>query len=274
MSKKDRFELINGTGKGHGTDNVFREKEYAGGSNSYYPDAIGGFDMLLWNGAKSKTIKLEIEQPTGSAPKKYLIDYNKVTFKALNTITVTGADVYASYEVSTSLDASLTGTVKIGEIPVGSVTDGKLTFRLPTLDKSYLGDLTTVAEALKGLEGWANYSITPSTGAKAQIWDNLTLYDSVSGDQKGTLSFEGAFTGYNGENDTDLRAIKFMYFDREVHIVRVGGEGSTEIGSPGGWFFGSKGYSYGSQISTYTGMKWVYTAEPETDAGGGGGGGG
>jgi hypothetical protein len=62
----------------YGTPNVYREKNYAGGSNSYYPDELGGFDVLLWSGATSKIIKLEVTQD--GVTKTYIIDYSDVEF--------------------------------------------------------------------------------------------------------------------------------------------------------------------------------------------------
>jgi uncharacterized protein YaiE (UPF0345 family) len=68
-------------GQRHGYDDVYREKDiYTAGGNNYYHAAIGGFDIILWNGAKRKTITLEITQTSGTM-REFLIDYRAVTFK-------------------------------------------------------------------------------------------------------------------------------------------------------------------------------------------------
>lgn len=60
------------------TPNVYRQKTYAGGSNSYYPDELGGFDVLLWEGAPSKIITLIVTQE--GVTKTYIIDYSDTVF--------------------------------------------------------------------------------------------------------------------------------------------------------------------------------------------------
>jgi hypothetical protein len=60
------------------TPNVYKEKYYTGGAGSYYPDALGGFDVLLWSGATSKIITLEVTQD--GVTKTYIIDYSDTVF--------------------------------------------------------------------------------------------------------------------------------------------------------------------------------------------------
>jgi hypothetical protein len=68
---------------GYGTDNPYREKHYDGGTNSYYLDALGGFEILLWNGASRKTITLIITPDDEDEPAKTIvIDYSTVEFTA------------------------------------------------------------------------------------------------------------------------------------------------------------------------------------------------
>jgi hypothetical protein len=69
---------------GHKTSGVYKEKHYTGGSNSYYPDALGGFDVLIGDYAAgepshtSKIITLNVTQD--GVTKTYIIDYRDVIF--------------------------------------------------------------------------------------------------------------------------------------------------------------------------------------------------
>jgi hypothetical protein len=73
--------LVNAT-KDYNTPDVYREKTYGTGADAYYPSAIGGYDIILWNGADRKTVTLEVYQPdTSEKPTNtFLIDYSGVTF--------------------------------------------------------------------------------------------------------------------------------------------------------------------------------------------------
>jgi hypothetical protein len=70
--------LIVGLNDGHEqyTPNVYKEKDYAPGT--YYPAALGGFDVVLWSLAPSKIITLEVTQD--GVTKTYVIDYSDVEF--------------------------------------------------------------------------------------------------------------------------------------------------------------------------------------------------
>jgi hypothetical protein len=72
------YNTPNSTFYNFGTPNVYKEKYYTGGINSYYPDELGGFDVLLWSGAGSKIITLEVTQD--GVKKIYTIDYSDVVF--------------------------------------------------------------------------------------------------------------------------------------------------------------------------------------------------
>jgi hypothetical protein len=61
------------------TPNVYKEKYYPVGANSYYADALGGFDVLLWEGATNKVIKLIVTQD--GVTKTYIIDYSDTVFQ-------------------------------------------------------------------------------------------------------------------------------------------------------------------------------------------------
>jgi hypothetical protein len=93
---------------GHGSSEVFKEKTYSsaysGGNTSfYYPDAIGGFDIILWGGADRKTITLEVTQPSGGSTQKFLIDYSEARFTAASGTGKT---------VSAAADVTWTGAIK------------------------------------------------------------------------------------------------------------------------------------------------------------------
>jgi hypothetical protein len=61
---------------------VYREKDYDGGTNSYYLDTLGGFEILLWGGASRKTITLIITPDDEDVPAKTIvIDYSAVLFE-------------------------------------------------------------------------------------------------------------------------------------------------------------------------------------------------
>ncbi|MHB9295736.1 hypothetical protein PilKf_01484 [Pillotina sp. SPG140] len=67
---------------GFGTPDVYRVKSYAGGTDSYAPDSLEGFDIVLWGGASSKVITLEVTQPQDATTKTiYKIDYSAVDIK-------------------------------------------------------------------------------------------------------------------------------------------------------------------------------------------------
>ncbi|MDR2629677.1 MAG: hypothetical protein LBC60_02005 [Spirochaetaceae bacterium] len=66
--------------KNHGTPNVYKEKYYdIPNGDEYYPAALGGFDILLWGGASTKVITLEVTQ--GGVTKTYIIDYSDTVFQ-------------------------------------------------------------------------------------------------------------------------------------------------------------------------------------------------
>jgi hypothetical protein len=79
-------DYVDGGFTGYGEDHVYKEKVYT--ASGYYPEAIGGFDILLWSGAKDTPIKLEITQPysddgessNDGQTKTFLIDFSTVTF--------------------------------------------------------------------------------------------------------------------------------------------------------------------------------------------------
>ncbi|MDR2210940.1 MAG: hypothetical protein LBO65_05645 [Spirochaetaceae bacterium] len=65
--------------KNIGKPNVYKEKYYLGGPDSYYDDSLGGFDILLWEGANPKIITLYVTQD--GVTKTYIIDYSDVVFQ-------------------------------------------------------------------------------------------------------------------------------------------------------------------------------------------------
>jgi hypothetical protein len=62
----------------YGTAGVYKLKSYTGGPNSYYPEDLGGFDVLIAENAEIKIITLEVTQD--GVTKTYVIDYRGVTF--------------------------------------------------------------------------------------------------------------------------------------------------------------------------------------------------
>lgn len=176
---------------------------------------------------------------------------------------VTGADVYASYG-ATSLDTSIAGTVKIGGMEAGAVAAGKLTFMLPVpVQSDDLVGGTEMETKLKEAAGWTSATITP-TGAKAQLWENLELYDGED-ELLGTISL-GKTVG------EEFRNVYFMYFDREFDITGTGGTNEGTFHSSRGWniFHPYIGDSIQSTFlddflndESVTGVKWVYTAVEE-----------
>ncbi|MDR1867338.1 MAG: hypothetical protein LBQ77_03600 [Treponema sp.] len=63
----------------YGSDDVYREKDYD--ANTYAPASLGGFDIVLWGGAKSKVITLYVTQPKSGDTVTYKIDYSAVDIK-------------------------------------------------------------------------------------------------------------------------------------------------------------------------------------------------
>jgi hypothetical protein len=255
MWKQTVFEAVNAPGQGWGTANVFRQKDY----NSL--TANGSFSLILWNGATPKTITLEITQPKdGESAKtqKFLIDYNAVTFEA-PIITVAEANVYTSAGEVLSLGTSITGNVKIGDIPVGIVTAGKLSFTLPETAPSGLSAVSAMSEGW----GWSDVVISEPS-AQVRIWDNLYLYNA---DEKtGKLSFGSYYTPPEGGRA--FREVKYMYFDKACTISGTYNNGNRVFNARKGWnlFHDFGGSIHSDNFDHFIDeFKWVYTAYVTSD---------
>jgi hypothetical protein len=155
-----------------------------------------------------------------------------------------------------------TVTVKIGGLEAGTVTAaGILSFMLPVpVPSDNLVEWATMEGQLKTAAGWTNASIV-QTGAKAQLWENLELYDE--NELLGTISL--------GKTVSDtVRNVYFMYFDREFDIDGSGGTNTNN-----GTFHSSRGWNIfhpylgGRAMSAFLDdalnnigddVKWVFTA--------------
>jgi hypothetical protein len=221
MSTKARFELINGTDKKHGTENVYREKPYA--AEGYYPSAIGGFDMLLWNGATSKTITLEISQPADApTPQKFLIDYTAVTFTptateaaaitlanalggglAAGSTSVYGPTVTLKEDVTLTADKSVTVPKDVTLVVPGSKTldlsalfTGNATNDKPV---ALAGDLVVEKDGILNISQGNGNALPPEID-----WANSTGNLIVKHSGKVTLEAGGSDVGYIGSTTGDI----------------------------------------------------------------------
>jgi hypothetical protein len=141
-----------GTTKDYDTPDVYREKTYPGGN--FYPSAIGGYDIILWNGADRKTITLEITQASvnSGATQKYLIDYSGVTFTGPtgtgktvsdpNQVSWTGAIKTVTYTGSGTLGA-ITGPADGTLVIAGKIANQTAPITIGTLEIAPTGELTT-----------------------------------------------------------------------------------------------------------------------------------
>jgi hypothetical protein len=170
-----------------------------------------------------------------------------------NTITVSGADVYASYGDENPTTSIAEGTVKIGDMSIGTVSNGQLSFTLP---ETISGDeLSTVSTESLEWADWDNVEITEES-AQVGIWNNLDLY---SGDTKtGKLSFGTLI-------DNNFREVQYMYFDKACTISGTYNGGVRLFNARQGWnlFHDFGGSIHSTNFDHFIDVfKWVFTAEP------------
>jgi hypothetical protein len=199
----------------------------AGTSNFYYNDG-------------TTTIGTTI--PAGT----YTWDTDKWKSAAGAPIVVTNQQVY--YYDETALYGG-NGTVKIGSLPVGTVTGGQLEFTLPS-------EVDTTGATP---ESWTEIGVTSAPEAKVYAWD-IEVF-TTSGEKLGQLLFTKTVTG-------GTHYITYVYFDKACTVTATG-DFNVSINASAGW---NKLYQYGpnSGVGTITtnltsapaDLKWVFEESP------------
>jgi hypothetical protein len=163
-----------------------------------------------------------------------------------NDFTVADAQVYQILSNNTIGDAyNGSGTVKIGDLTVGSVTGGKLTYTLPApVSSQYLTAISDIG-----------FTVSPSN-VKGILMEGTALLYSGSTRIGGLVlaKIEGS----------TIHGILYWYFDSAVKITGSSDGTTMSIDANAGW---NKIYVYGTQTSgTYTtnlsnvpsDMKWTF----------------
>jgi hypothetical protein len=220
---------------GYDTPDVYKEKTYSGGN--FYPTAIGGYDIILWDGADRKTITLEVYQPSSETKptNTFLIDYSGVTFTgptgtgktvsdpnqvswtgAIKTVTYTGSDALVGPFSNLPADATLviagkianqTAPITIGNLeiaPTGELTTSG-TISAGTL-ATIAGSLTTSAPILAGTLSNANNGyIAISAGTiSTTLLTNSGLLKTTTETTATTLTNDGTIETEAAINATTL----------------------------------------------------------------------
>jgi hypothetical protein len=163
-------------------------------------------------------------------------------------IVVTNEDVYY-YDESTPYPGN--GTVKIGSLQVGTVTDGKLSFTLPSVV-----DITGATPV-----DWEEVEVTPPDPVvNVYIWE-LDFFRTGETEKIGQLLFTKT-----GEGGTHY--ITDAYFAQACEVTAIGNF-TVSINANAGW---NKLYQYGADLgggtittdvaSAPTGLKWVFEESP------------
>jgi hypothetical protein len=172
--------------------------------------------------------------------------------------TVTNAQVYQENE---TLPYTGSGTVKIGDLTVGSVTGGKLTYTLPaTISNSYLMDIVSFHSSDVSVSN-PNAKMLASEAYAANLYTGNTLIGGLAPMKTvGSTGYEILYWYFNQAcsiTGTD------RYTDEDDGSVRTS---TYSINASAGW---NKIYVYGTQLSgTATtnpsnfpsDLKWVFAS--------------
>jgi hypothetical protein len=164
-----------------------------------------------------------------------------------DTIKVTNEQVYqfSSGAIGGAYNGS--GTLKIGRLTIGSVTNGRLSFELAS---------TVQSQYLDSIPDWLNaYKVSPSN-ARGIVGGDIGLYNGNT--QIGDISL-GKIEG-SGQH-----IIVYWYFDQAVEITGVSDGVTISINAHIGWnkVYAYIGQSYSGTMTTNlnnvpSDMKWTF----------------
>jgi hypothetical protein len=194
-------------------------------------------------GSSSVTIP-PLSPPAASVP----VDPPKDNPSGGDTIKVTNEQVYQVSNSGTIGGAyNGSGTLKIGRLTVGSVTNGRLSFELAS---------TVQSQYLDSIPDWLNaYKVSPSN-ARGILDGDIGLYNGNT--QVGDISL-GKIEG-SGQH-----IIVYWYFDQAVEITGVSDGVTISINAHAGWnkVYAYIGQSYSGTVTTNlnnvpSGLQWIF----------------
>jgi hypothetical protein len=200
-------------------------------------------------GGSSVTIP-PLSPPAASVP----VDPPKDNPSGGDSFTVTNEQVYQLSDdgvVGGTYNGS--GTVKIGRLTVGSVTNGRLSFELAS---------TVQSQYLDSIPGdWQNVCKVSPSNARGIMAGDIGLYNGNT--QIGEIPL-GKIDG-SGQHIIGQHIIVYWYFDQAVEITGVSDGMTVSINAHAGWnkVYVYIGQSYSGTMTTNlnnvpSGLQWVF----------------